>query len=72
MFNLFVVTAFLGSLVDHWFVGHRRVIIPLRTFLLGCFIYTESYLAVTSEPAMWLYVSLNVWGLISIYAGTKR
>lgn len=39
--------------------------------MLGCFAFTEGYLAVTAQPVMFLYVSLNVWGLINIYLGRK-
>jgi hypothetical protein len=70
-FNLFVVAAFLAAMVDHWFVGRGYIVVPLRAFMLGCFVYTESYLAVHAQPAMWLYVGLNVWGIVNLYAGRK-
>jgi hypothetical protein len=68
LFNVFVVAAFTSSAVDHWFIGRGVILVPLRAFLLGCFVYTESYLAYHAQPAMWLYVALNVWGLINLYA----
>jgi len=67
-FNLFVVAAFASSALDHWFIGRGIIVVPLRCFLLGCFLFTEGYLAVTAQPAMWLYVILNLWGLVNIYA----
>jgi hypothetical protein len=70
-FNLFVVLAFVSSVADHWFVGRGYIVVPLRCFLLGCFLFTESYLAVHAAPAMWLYVALNLWGLANIYMGRK-
>lgn len=70
-FNLFVVLAFCSSAVDHWFVGRGYIVVPLRCFLLGCFIFTEGYLALTVAPAMWLYVALNVWGIGNLWAGRK-
>lgn len=70
-FNLFAAMAFISSALDHWFIGRGVILVPLRCLLLGCFIYTESYLAVTAQPAMWLYVALNVWGLATLYAGRK-
>lgn len=71
LFNFFVGCAVFASVADHWFVGRGRIVVPLRAFLLGCFVFTESYLAVTAQPAMWLYVSLNLWGLFNIYVGRK-
>ena len=68
-FNVFAVAAFITSAVDHWFIGRGVILVPLRAFLLGCFVYTESYLAVHAQPAMWLYVALNGWGLANLYAG---
>jgi hypothetical protein len=70
LFNLFVVLAFLAALADHYYYGQGYIKKPLRAFLLGCFLFTESYLAVTN-PALWLYVSLNIWGLFNLYAGRK-
>jgi hypothetical protein len=70
-FNLFVVAAFVAAGVDHWFVGRGFIVVPLRVFMLGCFVYTESYVAWHNQPAMWLYVLLNVWGLLNLYAGRK-
>lgn len=70
-FNVFVVAAFCAAAVDHWFVGRGYIMVPLRVFMLGCFVFTEGYLAVNAQPAMWLYVLLNVWGLVNLYAGRK-
>lgn len=70
-FNCFVVLGFLSAVADHWFVGRGYIVVPLRCFLLGCFIFTEGYLALTAAPAMWLYVLLNLWGLTSLYLGRK-
>lgn len=67
LFNLFVVLAFASSALDHWFIGRGVIVVPLRAFLLGCFVFTESYLAVHAQPAMWLYVALNVWGLVNLF-----
>jgi len=70
-FNLFVVTAFFAAMADHWFVGRGYIVVPLRAFMLGCFVYTESYLAWHNQPAMWLYVALNIWGLTNLYLGRR-
>ena len=71
-FNVFVCFAFISAAADHWFLGRGIILRPLRCFLLGCFVFTEGYLAITAQPAMWLYVALNVWGLANIFYGTKR
>lgn len=71
LFNLFIVLAFLSAIADHWFIGRGRIVVPLRAFLLGCFVFTEGYLAATAQPMMFLYVLLNVWGLVNLYTGRK-
>jgi hypothetical protein len=71
LFNIFIVFAFASSIADHYFVGRGYIVAPLRAFLLGCFVFTEGYLAVTAQPAMWLYVTLNLWGLTMLYTGRK-
>ncbi len=71
LFNLFVALAFVTAIADHWFAGRGYIVVPLRALLLGCFVFTEAYLAVTAQPAMWMYVSLNVWGLLNLYLGRK-
>jgi hypothetical protein len=70
-FNLFVAAAFCAAIGDHWFVGRGYIVVPLRAFMLGCFVYTESYLAVHAQPAMWFYVALNIWGLVNLHLGRK-
>jgi len=71
LFNFFAVSAFFAAATDHWFVGRGYVVVPLRVFMLGCFVFTEAYLAVHAQPAMWLYVLLNLWGLANLYLGRK-
>ena len=70
-FNGFVACAFFAAMADHWFVGRGYIVVPLRAFMLGCFVYTESYLAWHNQPAMWAYVALNVWGLVNLHLGRK-
>lgn len=69
-FNLFVVVAFLASALDHYYVGQGHIYKPLRAFLLGCFMFTEGYLALT-HPALWFYFILNVWGLLNLFYGRR-
>ena len=67
-FNLFVFAAFVASTVDHYFVGQGQIKKPLRAFLLGCFMFTEGYLAFT-HPMLWFYFVLNWWGLLNLFYG---
>lgn len=67
LFSVIVVWAFIGSAADHWYIGRGVINKPLRYFVLGCFVCTEAYLAMTAQPAMWLYVALNVWGIINLW-----
>lgn len=71
LFNFFVALAFACAILDHWFIGRGFISVPLRCCLLGCFIYTEGYLASTAQPMMWLYVTLNMWGLLTLYTGRR-
>lgn len=71
LFNFFVAAAFVAAVGDHFFVGRGYIVVPLRVFMLGCFVFTEAYLAVHAQPAMWLYVALNMWGLLNLYTGRK-
>lgn len=72
LFNVLVGMAFLTSLVDHWWIGtHDKVNKPVRAFLLGCFIATESWVALDGKPAMFLYVSLNFFGLYMLFLHKK-
>lgn len=72
LFNLFIILAFFTSLLDHWWVGtHERINRPLRAFLLGCFIATESWVALEGRPMFFLYVALNFFGLYMLFAHKK-
>ncbi len=71
LFDLFVVLGFCSAVVDHWFVGRGFIRRPLRAFMLGCFAYSEAYLAVTAQPMLALYVLLNAWGLANLYLGRR-
>jgi len=70
-FNLFVVAAFCAAAVDHWFVGRGYIMVPLRVSMRAGSGFTESYLADNAQPAMWLYVALNIWGLANLFMGRR-
>ena len=77
LFNIFVGMAFVSSLADHYFVSRRDEgkavpqFRPNRALLLGCFIYTEGYIALTDKPAVWLFVALNFWGVYCLFIRNK-
>jgi hypothetical protein len=71
LFNVLVGMAFISSIADHWFVGRGVIHRPNRALLLGLFIATESAVALDGKPAMWLYVTLNFWGLYSLFLHQK-
>jgi hypothetical protein len=62
IFSCVVVLGFFSAIINHKLVAKDRVSRPTYVFMLGCFLYTESYIAL-ERPIMWLYVSLNLWGL---------
>ena len=62
MFNAVVVMAFIASAANYWLLARKRINRPLIAFVLGCYIYTEAYVAL-DRPVMWLYVALSAWGL---------
>lgn len=72
LFSVIVAMAFCASLIDHYWVGqHNTVNKPVRAFLLGCFIITETWIALDGKPAMLLYVSLNFFGLYMLFIHKK-
>ena len=69
LFSVLVGMAFVAALIDHYWVGaHGTIHRPVRAFLLGCFIATETWVALDGKPAMFLYVSLNFFGLWMLFA----
>jgi hypothetical protein len=66
IFNVIVVMGFLGSVVNYWLLGQGRINRHLFLFVLGCFVITESLVAI-HQPVYWLYVALNVWGIYHLW-----
>jgi len=63
IFNLVVVAAFVGQVVNYYLLGTKGIINRyLFLFVLGCYIFTEGVLAM-QHPVLWLYVILNFWGV---------
>lgn len=66
IFNTVVVFGFLGSVLNYWLLGKGRINRLLFLFVLGCFVVTESLVAI-HQPVYWLYVALNIWGIYNIW-----
>lgn len=66
LFNIVVVLGFLGSVLNYWLLGKGRINKPLFLFVLGCFVVTETCVAL-HQPVYWLYVALNVWGIWNLW-----
>lgn len=73
MFNAMMVITFITAIADHYIAGSGLVKRPVRVLLLTGFTYTEAYIAIVEhQPAMWLYVALNLWGIWLQFKGNKR
>ncbi len=71
MFRAMVVMTFALAAANHYLIPRGRISRTVIIVMLGGFIYTEGYLAITVDPTMWLYVSLNVWGLYNFWTTRK-
>jgi len=71
IFNTLVVLAFLVQLYNYWELGEDRVNHYTWLFVLGCFVVTESMVALTMSPTYWAYVVLNVFGIWRLFNGKK-
>lgn len=67
MFRAMVVFTFILSGLNHFLLPRGRISRTLIVSMLCGFVYTEAYLAVTFDPTMWFYVSLNLWGLYNFW-----
>lgn len=68
VFNVIVAMAFFAQVANYWLLGRGIISRYLFLFVLGCYLVTESMLAI-QHPSLWLYVALNLWGLFNIYKG---
>ena len=66
MFNVIVVLGFLGSVLNYHLIGQGRLNRMVFLFVLGCFVVTESMVAL-HFPVYWLYVALNLWGIYNLW-----
>lgn len=71
IFNAVVVAAFIGQCINYYLLGAKGIINRyLFLFVLGCYIFTESILAL-QHPSLWLYVLLNLWGVFNFLGHRK-
>jgi hypothetical protein len=68
IYNTVVVLAFLAQAYNYVLLGKGNVNRTLYLFVLSCFIFIESWIAV-ERPVMWLWVSLNIWGALNLLKG---
>lgn len=66
IFNAIVGLAFVAQVANYWLLGRGIVNRYLFLFVLGCYLVTETMVAL-EYPSMYLYVVLNLWGLWNIY-----
>ena len=62
IFSCVVVLGFLSAAINHRLVAKNRISRPTYVFMLGCFLYSEAYVAIT-YPIIGLYAILSAWGL---------
>lgn len=68
IFNAIVVMAFLVQIYNYYELGYDRVNHYTWLFVLGCFVVTETMVALIN-PVYSLYVLLNLWGIWSLLRG---
>jgi len=66
MFKAVVVLGFLGSILNYWLIGQKKMNRLVFLFVLSCFVVTEAMVAL-HQPIYWLYVALNVWGIYNLW-----
>lgn len=80
-FDIVAICAFFGQIANYTLFGRmRRLNIPmsnghaaLATAVLVCFSITEGIIAIEDgRISMWLYVSLNVYGIIQLWSNVLR
>lgn len=70
--DVIIVAAFLLQMLNYVILGRGRVNKPLFITVLLLFCVSESILAVKQTPALWLYVALNLWGIVNLVLQKER
>ena len=71
IFNGIVILAFVVQVYNYYELGKGRVNRYAWLTVLGCFVVTESMVALAMSPWYFLYVALNVWGIYNLIGGTR-
>jgi hypothetical protein len=67
IFNTLIVLAFVVQVYNYWLLGEDRVNHYTWLFVLGCFVVTETMVALTVSPVYFLYVALNLFGIWRLF-----
>lgn len=67
IFNVLIVLAFLVQIYNYWMLGEDRVNHYTWLFVLGCFVVTETMVALAVSPVYFLYVALNIFGIWRLF-----
>jgi len=67
IFNTLIVLAFLVQIYNYWLLGEDRVNHYTWLFVLGCFVITETMVALTMSKIYFLYVALNLFGIWRLF-----
>ena len=71
LFTTIIVLGFGAAVVDHWYYGNRAFNPSVRVLYLGCVIAIDGWLAITVNPALFLWVLLYVWGVWNVIRGVR-
>ena len=67
IFNTLVVMAFIVQVYNYWKLGNDEVNHYTWLFVLGCFVVTETMVALATDPVYFLYVVLNLFGIWRLF-----
>lgn len=67
--NVIIIFTFCLQISNYVIMGRGRIPYVGQCVVLCGFIFVEAYWAVHGTPAMWAYVSLNIWGIMNLLRG---
>lgn len=67
IFNVIVAMGFFVQVYNYWLLGDGRVNRYTWLFVLGCFVVTETMVALSTSPVYFLYVALNIFGIWRLF-----
>jgi len=71
VFASLVILAFVVQVYNYYELGRDRVNHYTWLFVLGCFVITESMVALAVSYWYFLYVVLNLWGIYNLLRGKQ-